>query len=1209
MEFRILGPLEVIGDDGRPVELPRRKSRALLGLLLLHANSAVSTDRLIDALWGDEPPRTATASLQNAVSRLRRAIGSEVVVSRQPGYELRVDADQVDVKRFERLVREAKSAEAGERAAKLREALALWRGEPLADLADEPFAAPEIDRLDDARAAATEEWIDAELALGGDADLIAEVETVIARHPLRERPRGQLMLALYRAGRQGEALEAYREARAYLVAELGVEPGEELQALERAILRQDPALAAQRRAVVPSFDAARKRVTALVVELTAPGADPERLRETLERFADDVRITVQRHGGHMHAATGDTLTALFGVPVAREDDALRAVRAARVVAGLEVADAEVRVTVDTGEAFVRGETVTGEAPANAQRLLDAAAPGDVVLGAATLTLVRNAVDASRIEGVRARGRALDAFRVVSLEDDAPPIARKLDAPLVGRRHELARLEDELRLAFSERRCRVVTLVGEAGIGKSRLARELVERTVEAAVLVGRCVSYGEGATYLPLADVVRRAVPEGTEEAIAAKLPDEERALVAERIAGLVGISDTVVPGGDAFWAVRRFLEALAREQPSIVFFDDVHWAEPTFLDLVEHLRDWIEDAPLLLLCAARPELLEARPAWGASAIVLGRLADDESRTLVDTLAEGLADEQRARVVESAEGNPLYLEQLVAAMAEGDEEIPSSIEALLAGRLDRLAADDRALLQRASVIGREFDVGALARLTDEDTARLTARLGALARSGLVRSRGAAFRFHHVLTRNAAYASIPKELRAELHARVATLATADEVIGFHLETAHGYGVELGAEDSDLASSAGTHLGRAGMRAFARGDAPAAQGLLERAVRLLDERDPAGIELRCELGIVRWISGRDDAMSTLREAQALAMSIADRRLELRAQLELAFVGLYGKGEIDAQAAIEIAHAAIPTFEEFEDDRALGRAWYLAASVESSFFCRNGESVDAIERAITHYRRADFPPSVCVAHLASALHFGPTPIPLAIARCRALLTNSEAGRNGEAVVRMWLGALEGKLGRFPAARSLLEDAKEAFRQLGQAGSVAGVESVRGEVELLAGNGDDAVRRLVAACTSYEQLGLTPNLSTEGAHLAEVLLGRDQVDEARAWLEKAEQHAEPGDVSAQFSCRVARARLAVLGGDLVAAERAAREAVELVDSTDALNQRATVRLTLAHVLDAAGRHDEAATVRATALELFEAKGNLVAADATRAILAGIPA
>ncbi|HZB22497.1 MAG TPA: BTAD domain-containing putative transcriptional regulator, partial [Gaiellaceae bacterium] len=418
MQFRILGPLEVVGDGGRPVELPRRKSRALLALLLLHANEVVSTSRLVDDLWGDEPPRTATASLQNAVSRLRSAIGAELVVSRPPGYQLRIDPGQIDLTRFEQLVEEAKSAGPEARAAKLREALSLWRGEPLADLANEPFAATEVGRLDELRTAATEEWIDAELDLGRHSELLGEIETMVARHPLRERPRGQLMRALYRAGRQADALEAYRETREFLVAALAVEPGEELQALQRAILTQDPALAAPKRSATPSLEAARKRVTALVVEVTVPGADPEWLRNAVERFSEDVRIAVERHGGGVHGAAGETLTALFGIPSAREDDAFRAVRAGQDVAALTVEGAEVRVAIDTGEAFVRGERVTGEAAANAQRLLEAARPGDVVLGAATLALVRNAVAAEKIEGARARGRTLDAFHLVSIEERA-----------------------------------------------------------------------------------------------------------------------------------------------------------------------------------------------------------------------------------------------------------------------------------------------------------------------------------------------------------------------------------------------------------------------------------------------------------------------------------------------------------------------------------------------------------------------------------------------------------------------------------------------------------------------------------------------------------------------------------------------------------------------------------------------------------------------
>ena len=238
-EFRILGPLEVAAADGEPLQLGGQKQRSLLAVLLLHANEVVSTDFLIDALWGDHPPRHASASLQNSIAALRKLLGAELLLRRAPGYRLVVDPDSIDLVRFERLLASARGLEPAERSARLREALRLWRGDPLAEVAFEPFAVSEARRLEELRLSALEHLFDAELAAGRSGDLVPELESLVARHPLRERFRGELMLALYGAGRQAEALAAYQEARRMLVEELGLEPGPHLQELHARILRQE----------------------------------------------------------------------------------------------------------------------------------------------------------------------------------------------------------------------------------------------------------------------------------------------------------------------------------------------------------------------------------------------------------------------------------------------------------------------------------------------------------------------------------------------------------------------------------------------------------------------------------------------------------------------------------------------------------------------------------------------------------------------------------------------------------------------------------------------------------------------------------------------------------------------------------------------------------------------------------------------------------
>ena len=607
MRFRLLGPLEI--EDVADEALVRRtKPRALLAMLLLNANRPVSTERLVAGLWGDEEPATALGALQNYVSQLRKALGKEVVVTRAPGYMAVVAPGELDLEVFKRLVAEATEADLPTRAARLREALALWRGPPLADLADQPFALFEIRRLNELRLAALVDRIAADLDLGGHGELIAELEALVQEEPLIERFRALLMLALYRGGRQVEALAVYRDARKQLDADQGLEPGEALQQLERAILKHDPELdvpatTAARVAGTPTVRSGRRTVTVLFADVSGStelgeSLDPEALRDLMSTFFEEMRGAIELHGGTVEKFAGDEVMAVFGVPVAHEDDAVRAIRAAddmlTAVRALDEAlerdrgvRFRLRIGINTGEA-VSGEAsaggtfVTGSAVNVGKRLQALAEPGDAVLGEATMRLVRDAVEVEPLGPVVLRGKAepLEAYRLLSVQADAPGVARAFDSPFVGRHDEIGALRLALDVARTERRCRLVALIGNAGIGKTRIAREFVESLEDARVLVGRCVPYGDGATYLPLVDALRDVLPE-LEQAL-----EED---VMGRIAALVSGSETPATAGDTAWAVRRSFETLARERPLVVIFDDVHWAEPTFLDLVEYLGAWTD--------------------------------------------------------------------------------------------------------------------------------------------------------------------------------------------------------------------------------------------------------------------------------------------------------------------------------------------------------------------------------------------------------------------------------------------------------------------------------------------------------------------------------------------------------------------------------------------------------------------------------------------
>ncbi len=1205
IEFRVLGPLAVV-EDGRPIPLDRHRMRALLAFLLLHANELVSSDRLIDEVWGPQPPKTAGASLQNYVSRLRKAIGAESVVSQPPGYVLRVDPERFDLARFERLTAEARGAEPRERAEKLRAALALWRGPALDDLAFEPFARDEVGRLEEARLAALEDCIDAELELGRDGELVGQLEELVEQHPLRERFWAQLMRALYRAGRQADALAAFQSARDVLTEELGLEPGEELRRVQQAILQQDETLGpAGESAVERAPD--RRTVTVLFCDLVgsselAARLDPEAYRALLSRYFELVRERIERHGGTVEKFIGDAVMAVFGVPELHEDDALRAVRAAvEAQSALCAEEIAARIGVSTGEVHVlsaAGEPlhVSGP-PASVASQLEGRAPiGAVLLSGETYALVRDALRAEPFE---------DAWRVEDIVPGAPAYSRRLDAPLVGRSEELERLKAAYVDARDSGHCRVVTVVGEAGIGKTRLMRELLlPLRDEARVLVGRCASYGEGATYLPIAEIVRQAVREVSLEGIAALLEGEDdEDQVARRVAELTGLAEGPAAPGEAFWAVRRFVEAIARERPVVLVLDDIHWAEPTLLDLVEYLGEWAE-GPVLVLCAARRELLESRPAWGGPTstgfvVELPPLAPDEVTKLVLGFAQQPVDpEFEQRIVELAGGNPLFAEQLLALATEAPDlafgETPPTVEALLASRLDRLDPRELAVLRRASVVGRRFTREELDDLTPQEEAdRTDHHLADLTERALVHARERVFAFHHVLVRDVAYRGIPKAGRADLHERAARGLDrrdgADEIVGYHFEQAHRFLTEIAHVDErtrELAAVGGERLGSAGIRAWKRADAPAAANLLSRAVELAPD---AG--LVCELALAL----------NVRDERARALELLADVPDARAEIESAY--LRSLQEPDrAGELLDLATAAIPLFEQTGDDRALGRAWYCVAHVRGGFYCEYAAMEEASERVAACYRRAGWSFSASVDLLGLALSFGPRPVGQAIERLEEFDAPGTGDRAAEANAAMWLGWLEAMRANFDVARAHVDRARAVSRDLGfVTGVVDNCGRATAAIELLAGSPEVAERSLRDACASLQERHETPVLATRAAELAAALYEQGRYDESAEWVRVASESAGDDDLDAALTRQPVEAKLLARLGDPRDAERVARATVSLVERTDALNRHADALLALAEVLELAGSEAEGREYLTKALALYERKGNVAAACLVR--------
>ncbi len=1238
MDFRVLGPLEVV-DEGRIVPVERRRARAVLAFLLIHANEAVSAERLIDEVWGPEPPKSAAASLQNYVSHLRKALGRDVLLTETGGYVLRVDPEGFDLARFERLLADARRSPPRDRAEKLRAALALWRGRPLEDLAFESFAQPEIRRLEELRLEAVEERIDAELACGEGADLVSELERLVDDHPLRERLRGLLMRALYAAGRQADALDAYRDARRVLRDELGLDPGADLRELEQAILRQDPSLGGSAAEAADTRPDSRRTVSILFCDLVgstrlAHQLDAEAYRALMTRYLDAVRGPIEAHGGTVEKFIGDAVMAVFGAPELHEDDALRAVRAAveareAVAALAEIAEAEwevrlaVRVAVDTGEVVVvsrpdRDLNVTGAAVSVAAHLQARGQPGDILLGDATYRLLSHAVHAEPCE----LDEGLHAWRLQELIADAPQLVRRDDAPLLGRESELRRLVSVFQATCEEKRCRVVTVVGEAGIGKTRLARELVASVRdEAQVLVGRCVSYGEGATYLPLADVVRQAAAEPSVGGIAALLAGEEDGdRVAWRIAELTGLAEGPAAPGEAFWAVRRFVESLARERPLLLVVDDAHWAEPTLLDLVEYVGEWAE-GPILVLCLARPDLLEARASWGGPTstgflLNLDPLPAVTAGELVDAFVdEPLSPDLRQRIATQSGGNPLFAQQLVAVAREAPDEpldTPPSLEALIGSRLDRLDAAELRTIRHASVVGRRFALDELADLSPNESPDRA--LAELERRGLIHrtKEDGLYRFHHALVRDVAYRGTPKVERAELHERagvgLARRDGADELVGYHLERAFRYVTEVARSDDraqELAAAGGEHLGRAGIRAWKRADVPAAHNLLGRAVELLPASEPKRLELACELGLVLRMRGDlRQADAVLGEAAELAVATGSRRIELRATVERAGVRA-AENTANVSETVELASTAIREFEASDDHRSAGRAWVLFGQMRGDFLGDNNALEEAGAKAAEHYRRGGWSPAFCVGQQTSALYYGPRPVDEGIAVCRKLLDEHAEDRGSEASILLNLGGLEAMQGRLEDARATVARARSLSEELGQTFAVQSFcAAMAGAIEVLAGHLDTAATLWREACEACIRFSASAHLASFAAELADVLYALDRLDEAEAWVATSRESAGAEDRDAQVSWRSVASKLAARRGEADLAERLAREAGAVADETDALNQRARAALALAEALRSAGREAEAAEAVERAAKLYDLKGNVVAAGRARELL-----
>ncbi len=959
----------------------------------------------------------------------------------------------------------------------------------------------------------------------------------------------------------------------------------------------------------------RKVVTVLFCDVTGSTSlgeqlDPEAMRTVMARYFETARTAIERHGGTVEKFIGDAVMAVFGVPVVHEDDALRAVRAAA-----ELRDAvaiDVRIGVNTGEVVTGGSDTLamGDAVNVAARLEQAASPGEVFLGAGTYALVRDVVDAELLPPLEAKGKAepLTAYRLGRVRHEP---TRRDGTQMVGRVDEVEQLRRAYERVVRERGCHLFTILGAAGVGKSRLVAELLATIEDARVLRGRCLSYGEGITYWPVVEILKQlGEPSGDER-------------VQRPISVLLGEREAPTSPAETAWAVRKALEAAAVERPLVVAFDDIHWGEPSFLDLIEHIADLSRDAPILLLCMGRPELLDVRPGWSggklnATTVLLEPLVREQTDELVRGL---LADDDEslvARIGDAAGGNPLFVEEMVELARESDGEVavPPTIHALLAARLDGLPADERAVLERGSVEGQVFHRGALLALGPDDE-QVDTRLVALVRKELVRPdvptlpADEAYRFRHLLVRDAAYESLPKASRAALHEQFASwleeygadLVELDEILGYHLEQAALYRRELGAPDAALGARAAQRLAAAAERAWKHHEPRAGIALGERAAELFERDDPRRLALLPTLARCLRAAGRiHESLDLLAEAREHGDAVTSGRARLLAAMMKPTVS--GEG---FNAALAEARAAIAELEPIGDPVVLAEAHVELAQI--LFWCgRVAEQQAAAEHGRAYARSAGdlHQEAVAVGMLVSAAKWGPMHWEEVDRFARAALADSK--RLGS---RVELGALDLRAmfaeaqGRFEEAREHCDRGLDRLAEFGMEVFRLGRLMVIGHIELLAGEPEAAEEALREGWVGLGELGERGYRSTVGAELGWALVELDRLDEAEQIVAEAEELASSEDFPTALYVLTTRARIASRRGEHERAVALANEAVAVVDLAEYVALHIEARLALGLVLIRAGRPAEAREVLADALERAERKGALVLGDWARALLA----
>jgi class 3 adenylate cyclase len=1017
----------------------------------------------------------------------------------------------------------------------------------------------------------------------------------------------------------------------------------------------------------------RKTVTVLFADVAGSttlgeALDPESLRGLMTRYFAEIRAIIERHGGTIEKFIGDAVMAVFGVPIVHEDDALRAVRAAAEIRD-RLADLNAELTerrgiairfrtgVNTGDVIAAAPTtaetfVTGDSVNTAARLEQNAPPGEVLLGASTYGLVRDAVEVEPVEPIAAKGKAepVAAYRLIAVKPGAAGHERHLERRLVGRERELDTLRREFELTIAERSARLVTILGPAGVGKSRLVVELMS-TVEgqARVLECRCLPYGEGIAYWPVRQLVGLAADIGeadTGDEARAKLRsllhgEPEADLITRRVGAAIGLETEPAPQEELFWAIRKLLELVARQSPAVVLVEDIHWAEPTLLDLLEYIVALAADAPLLIVCPARPELLEHHPGWTAarsrmSVVRLAPLPADQTETLIEGLPGGsaLPPTLRSRILAAAEGNPLFAEELLAMLVEdgqlteepdgtwqaagdlADVPIPLSIRALLAARIDGLPDPERRVAVRASVVGRVFEAAAVRELSGGDAGadEVGRSLLALVRKELVRpdrselTAGDAFAFRHILIRDAAYEALPKAERAVLHEHFAEWLTRvagdraaeyEEITAYHYAEAHRYRIELGEAGESvhgLAQRAAETLGRAAGRAWGRRDIPSARRLVEQGLELVAPGSQARAPLLLTHLRVLWASGKGDAVPAAEAAFREEVRLRpdphfDRLIRLWAPR--------GRGVQGREVLDRVYREALDAGDEDVASRVS-----TEIALDSANRGRFGEAGTQLEEAMRRARASGDPHREREFRkwLVMFAPIGPTPVREARPIVEAVIGDPDAGKEETAYARVSLARLDAMEGRLTEAREHLAIARGIGEELGLVVPLIAFDwaMAYGWIETLFGDAIEAEPELGRSCQRLEDAGegSETTFGSLAPMWASALVAAGDHSRAAEVIERARAAAEEHDPDAQSGWRSSLALLRSAQGRHAEALSLAAEAVRVAKRSDMLALVAEQSIIEARVAIRAGDvvRTRAAVNRAVAVANQKGASGLVA-------------